>query len=123
MTPERAKRRKSRIKWTVVGLIAVVALAGVALGAYLYFHSLQQEELRNSLIANCERNGNPLREVLQHRIQREIKQNSNQKLLEKILPDTDPTELEHLVRRTVKILKAEEEEVGPVNCTEQYTTK
>lgn len=121
MMKEHVKNRKSLVKWLVIVLLAVIVLASVTLGAYLYVHSLQQEELRNSLIANCEKNGNPLREVLQHRIQKEIEQSENTALLEGLFPNYPKDKLEALVGNSIKELKEEEVEIKPINCEESYS--
>jgi hypothetical protein len=114
------KKISKKIKILVVILLAVLVAAGVALGAYLYFHALQQNELRESLITNCEKNGNPLREVLQKRIEKEIDQAKHPELYEKILPYLSPEELKELVDKQIEEREEEKEEVAPIDCKEQY---
>lgn len=110
-----------RIKVALVILVAVVAASGVALGAYLYVHDLREDELRNSLILNCEQNGNPLREVLQRRIKKEIKQTEDLTLYEKLFPQFTKGELEALVEDTVQEREKEEAEIKPLDCDKVYS--
>jgi hypothetical protein len=67
------KNAKIKTKWIVLTLLTVIAMSGAGLGAYLYVHALQESELLNSLIANCEKNGNPLRKGLQEEKELELK--------------------------------------------------
>jgi hypothetical protein len=120
MSPERAKRRKSRIKWTVAALLCVIAAAGITLGAYLYFHSLQEEELRNSLIISCEKNGNPLRQGLREEKEAELIKTEHPDL--KVLEALHLTEAQavELSKPEIAILKKDIDRYAPVNCQDQY---
>lgn len=73
MTPEKRKRQKSKIKLIVASLLVTIVAAGGSLGAYLYVHNLQEDELRNTLIVNCEKNGNPLRAGLREEKELELR--------------------------------------------------
>lgn len=120
MTPERIRRRKSRIKWVVITLVCVLAAAGAGLGAYLYFHSLQAEELRNSLIINCEKNGNPLREGLKEEKEDELDETEHPKpKLLKALHITRAQAID-LSQPKIRTLKKNIERYAPVDCKAQY---
>lgn len=110
----------TKTKWIVSIALSVFAISLVSFLALLYFHSQAEEELRENLIVNCERNGNPLREVLQRRIQKEIENDKNVALLRKVLPNTPPKVLETLAKKDIKQLKQEEKEIGPIHCMKQY---
>lgn len=120
MSPERRKRRKARFKWAIIILVCVIAVGTFLVTAFLYFRALQEEELRESLIVNCQKNGNPLREVLQHRIEKEIKNDENIEFLETFLPDVPTEKLEELAMKAVKELKQEETEIRPKDCEKLY---
>lgn len=113
-------RGGSKTKWMVITLVIIVVLSTFVLGAFLYAHNLREEELRESIITNCEKNGNPIREVLQHRIQKEIKNDENNGLLKKLLPDVTQKDLEFFAAKAVNELQLEEIEIRPVDCQKIY---
>lgn len=120
MAGQGKKRRWSPVKVGVISLVFVVALAGAWLGAYFYLHSLQESELREALVVNCEKSGNPLREVLQNRIDREIEQTENLELLEKFFPQISQADLEEFASKSTHELEQERREVAPVDCARKY---
>jgi hypothetical protein len=103
-----------------MALLAVIAASGVALGAYLYFHSLQENELRNSLIAGCEQSGNPLRLGLREEKEDELQETEHprKKVLE-ALHLTVQQAIE-LSEPKIRILKRDIDRYAPINCQEQF---
>lgn len=109
-----------RIKILVVVLLGVLVASGVVLGAYLYFHSLQAEELRESLIANCEKNGNPLRQGLQEEKEQELfeAEHPEQKVLDAL--HLSKLQAIELSQPRIKILNKDIERYAPIDCKEQF---
>lgn len=126
--------RKKAVTIALIILAALVVIGGIGIGSYLYFRGNQaenaqetakeakqlQEELREGLVLNCEKNGNKLREVLQTRIHNEIKEATNFILLEKLFPNQTRMELYHLVLPSVRQHWREMKEVAPVDCNAIY---
>lgn len=111
-----------RVKILVLVLLGVIISASIALGAYLYLHSLQENELRNSLITNCEKNGNPLRAGLREEKESELHlaEHPEAKLL-KALHITRIQAVE-LSGPTIKRLKYDiHSRYKPVDCQDTYS--
>lgn len=79
------------------------------------------EELRNGIVANCEQNGNKLREVSQVRIKEEIKQTNEEiPLFKRLFPNFPEKELENLIKVANKNRERELKEIMPIDCTKVY---
>lgn len=76
-------------------------------------------ELRNGLVASCEKNGNPLREAVQGLLEEEIKQ-SNPKTIEQFFPQIPPKLLERIIAKTTKHKERVIKEISPLNCEALY---
>lgn len=76
-------------------------------------------ELRNGLVASCEKNGNPLREAVQGLLEEEIKQ-SNPKTLQQFFPQIPPEVLERIIAKTTEHKEDVIEEIAPLNCEALY---
>lgn len=116
----------NRVKVAIIGLLVVLALSGVALAAFLYMKGAEVEqnskfsrEVNDALIRSCEKNGNPLREVVRGIIEDEIKQ-SKEADLTKFFPQFPPSELEKLVKKQNRQRHSRMQEIKPLNCDDQY---
>ena len=117
----------NRLRITVGALIAVMLLAAATTFAFLYLRSQQVEqvetfnqELRNGLIASCEKNGNPLREAVQSLLRTQIKNSQNLKQLERFFPQIPPPELRTLTERQVDANQKLLHEIDPLDCEKIY---
>lgn len=142
------KNTPLKIKIGITLLLVVMIASGAALGTYLYVkdrktqetRELAQEtkvlakelkvvveevrqfgeELRSGLIKSCERNGNPLRETVQHIIREEIRQ-SDPEIIQKFLsPEISFTELESLIKIQNRKRRERLREIAPINCKNLY---
>lgn len=114
------KKLSKRLRVLLIVLLVTLAAAGGTLGAYLYFHSLQENELRNSLIANCEKNGNPLRQGLREEKEAELRvtEHPERKVLEAL--HLSLAQAVELSLPKIKILKRNIDRYAPVDCQAQY---
>jgi len=115
-----------RLRITVGALIAVLLLAAFGTLAFLYLRSSQvngveqfNTELRNGLVASCERNGNPLREAVQKMIRDQIEQ-SRSPAIKRYFPQIPPRELERLIREQNEAREATLRQIAPVDCAALY---
>jgi hypothetical protein len=76
-------------------------------------------ELRNGLVASCERNGNTVRAVLQKRIEREI-ENGERFNYSEFFPNVPPDVLAELIKEQREESRKELKEIEPVDCAAQY---
>lgn len=111
---------ENRLKWSVARFVVTIAIVVGLVVLITVREGNQANDLREGLITNCEKNGNPLREVLQKRIHHEIEQTQNKALLEKLFPTFSEAELDKLISTSTKERREEIKEVAPINCQEQY---
>jgi predicted PurR-regulated permease PerM len=109
-----------KIKWVLVRFISALVIVVTLVVAVVIREGQLASEIRTGLIENCQNNGNPLREVLQKRIQHEIEQTQNRELLEKFFPNISQKELEDFIEESVEERREEQKEVAPIDCNEQY---
>lgn len=89
-------------------------------GAYVLTHETQTQatfsrELREGLIENCEKNGNPLREVVQKLLHEQIR-NAESPQIRVFLPQIPL----YLLRAHIAADRKRLGEIAPVVCTRQY---
>jgi hypothetical protein len=101
--------------WTTVGFVKVEIEKADRVNAVQQF----SVELRNGLVASCEKNGNPLREAVQGLLEEEIKQ-SNPQTLRTFFPQIPPGVLERIIKRTTLHKNRVIEEIEPLNCEALY---
>lgn len=127
----------SVLKWALIRFFISLAAALVSVGIFLALTkeeakegkqeataaAVTNQELIEAIVESCEDNGNPLREVLQNSLQREIAQAKNTELYRQFFPDVDPKELDRVIAKQVKIAQRELRRIEPVNCKNQYPKK
>lgn len=119
-------------------LIFAATLLMMAIATYLLHENKQRtQDIRSTLIENCERNGNPLRSVVRHlgnvqiqRILADIKQRNafeQSGLYQKIFPNFPSDELKELLAKgrkrdlnTVHGLRKATMHAMPVECQEKF---
>jgi hypothetical protein len=119
-------RRGSRlVKLGVLVLLALMVCGGIGIGSYLYIRSQQIEEtqefsdeLRNGLVASCERNGNPLREAVQKMLREQIR--SSEQTPQSFFPNIPPEVFEDLIRERVRANRQIIHQIAPVDCAALY---
>jgi hypothetical protein len=118
-----------RLRITVGAFIAVLLLAAAGTFAFLYLRSSQvngieqfSTELRDGLVASCERNGNPLRDAVRKMIREQIQQ-SNSPAIKRYFPQIPAEELERLIRHQTEARRRTLHEIAPVNCEALYPPK
>lgn len=114
-------REATKVRIAVAGLIVIVTLSGLGLGAYLFLAQNFASDLRNGLVAACERNGNPLREGLREEKEDELREREH--------PDPNVLKALHLTRAQAielaqpKIKKLKRDinvRYAPVDCVSLY---
>lgn len=115
-----------RVKIAAALLIVLSVLAGAGLGSALYTRSQSidelsvfSEELRDGLVENCERNGNPLRRAVTKMLRDDIEQ-SHSADLARFFPQIPPDELERLIARENRAKRETIGEIWPVDCEALY---
>jgi hypothetical protein len=101
--------------WTSVGFYRTETERGSRINDVHQF----TVELRNGLVASCEKNGNPLREAVQGLLEEEIKQ-SNPRTLQQFFPQIPPDVLESIISKTRLHKQQVIEEIEPLNCEALY---
>lgn len=101
--------------WTAIGFARVEQEKSARINDVQQF----SVELRNGLVASCEKNGNPLREAVQGLLEEEIKQ-SNPKTIQRFFPQIPPEVLESIIARTTEHKLRVIQEIKPVNCEALY---
>jgi hypothetical protein len=123
-----------KVQVAIIIIILLVATAGAASGVYLYIRGKQTEEvrtiaeevqqfqveLRKGLIRSCERNGNPLRIVVQGLIQEQIKTSSDPKIYREFFPQIPEPRLEKIIRATIEADRARLRQIAPLDCAKLY---
>lgn len=114
------------IKVGVVVLLVLVVLSGVGVGSYLYIRSEQvaetkefSNELRDGLVASCERNGNPLREAVRKMLRQDLAQ-SDPQTIRRYFPQIPLSEIERLIQRQREETLETIAEIAPVDCASLY---
>lgn len=118
-------RRGPGVKVGVLVLLALMVCGGIGLGSYLYVRSQQIEEtqqfgdeLRNGLVASCERNGNPLREAVQKMLREQIQ--SSKRTPPEFFPNIPPAVFKALIRDRVQANREIIDQIAPVDCASLY---
>lgn len=101
--------------WTTIGFYKVEQEKSNRINAVQNF----SVELRNGLVASCEKNGNPLRTAVQGMLEEEIKQ-TNPKLLREFFPQIPPEMLERIVNKQRARKEEVIKEIAPINCEALY---
>lgn len=118
----------SRIRSKAILILVTACAVTIGAGLATYLVQVTDEtdstktfatELRNGLVASCEKNGNPLREAVQHQIQREIRQRETVDY-SRFFPDVPPAELQLLLDEQTAADRATLREIAPVNCEQLY---
>jgi hypothetical protein len=73
-----------------------------------------------SLVENCEKNGNPLREAVQQVLREEIKQTENKTLLHEFFPQISEKHLDEVIEESVKRKQKTIRRIAPVDCQKAY---
>lgn len=114
------------LKIAIAAFVLSVALfvVVVAIGVYLATHESSatkdfSADLRDGLVASCERNGNPLREAVRDQIQREIRQRESLDY-SRFFPNVPASELQQLLAEQTAADRATLRELAPVNCQQLY---
>lgn len=106
-------------KAAVIVLIVSIVVASLAIGAAIYFRASDEDRLREGLIINCEKNGNPLREAVQTLLREEIKQ-SHSPLIAELFPQIPKEQLRELTEQTNKKKRELIASITPVDCDAEY---
>lgn len=106
-------------------VLSVVLFVAVIAGG-IYFATNESastrdfsSELRDGLVASCERNGNPLREAVQKMLRDDIAQ-SRSPALRRFFPQIPPAELDRLIQAETKANEETIREIAPVDCASLY---
>jgi|SRR6185437_2780455 len=109
-----------RLSFAVIIVSAVVASIGIgALGATIFLRAASESELREALIENCERNGNPLREVLIEE-QKAAIESPHDPRIHKLFPDAPTALAEQVIREGNDQHRDRIKLLAPVDCAAQY---
>lgn len=119
-------RRGSRlVKAGVIALLALTVGGGIGIGSYLYVRNQQIEEnqqfsdeLRDGLVASCERNGNPLREAVQKMLREQIR--ASEQTPPSFFPNIPPEVFEALIRERIAANRQIIHQIAPVDCASLY---
>lgn len=111
---------EKKLKRAVIRFVLALVIAVGLVVAIVIREGKVAQEIRQSQIESCEKNGNTLRVVLQNRIHNEIIQTSNRSLLEKFFPNITEDELDKFIKKSVKERRKEIKEVAPINCMKEY---
>lgn len=101
--------------WTSIGFTVTLNERGDRIDSVQNF----SVELRNGLVASCEKNGNPLREAVQGLLEEEIRQ-STPETLERFFPQVPPEVLERIIAKTTQHKQRVIEEIEPLSCEALY---
>lgn len=140
-----ALNRNLRVKWALIGF------GILAVSAILAFHSSAQQDtalrsqnaalqaqqsktvqlarrlarlqsqLRADIVKSCEKNGNPLREVLQDQLRQNLEFSQNPELVKLIFPASDPSKLDALIKKGIVQTKHQLKVIAPVNCAKTFS--
>lgn len=108
------------LKWTIIRFIGAFACVVTLVVVVVVREGNYSRKLHSALVENCEKNGNPLREVLQKRVEREIEQSENKAFIKKLFPSLTDEERDQFVKSVNKEREKEKEEVSPINCEKAY---
>jgi hypothetical protein len=117
---------RGSVKIPVIAFLLVIVLSGGGVGSFLYLRNENieevatfQSELRNGLVASCERNGNPLREAVQGMLREQIKR-SDPATIRRYFPQIPDAELDRLLREQKQADLATIHRIAPVDCSDLY---
>lgn len=104
-----------RREWPVLAwLISFVALAWVILQVSTF-----SGDLRDGLVASCQKNGNPLRQVVRDILQTDIEQSKSLDY-EQFFPNIPPAQLHALIHQENKESKRQLKTIEPLDCAALY---
>lgn len=110
----------TRLQTVVLWLLVVAVVIGLVGGAKLYVQQSNfSTDLRNGLVRSCEKNANPLRGVVRHRIRREIQQSTSFDYSQ-FFPSVPPALLHRKIAKQIAQDQKDLTKSAPVDCRSLY---
>jgi hypothetical protein len=117
MSPERARRRRSRIKWGVIVFVTLLFITACGVITYFWVESNRTDALREAIIEGCEQSS--LRKVAIEQ-QKEELQDPHDHRIRILFPNVSPKLAEEIIEEGNQEHLERIKKLSPGHCKDQY---